>query len=113
MAGPQKSALLAVLWGFFGDFRTSLDIAGSLWSWDGWPPNSRIKCLFSLGFGLAASVDAPIAALSKRWLPEDDVGQTTSDDQPLVFVASRRKCRNDFVEGRRCVHYQNGVMGSG
>jgi len=54
--------------------RTSVDIAGSLWSWDGRPPNSRSKYLFSRAFDFLAFADAPTAAPSRggcRWTALD------------------------------------------
>jgi hypothetical protein len=44
---PKKPRFSAGFLGIFRKYRTSLDIAGSLWSWDGWPLNSQSKYLFS------------------------------------------------------------------
>jgi hypothetical protein len=49
--------------GFFGDFRTLLDVAGSLWSWDGCPPHCESKSLFSRVFKFPLSEDAPLLPL--------------------------------------------------
>jgi len=54
--------------------RTSVDIAGGLWSWDGWPPNSPSKYLFSQLFCFSGTCICPqlcplkrLAATGRRW----------------------------------------------
>src|SRR5258708_28187907 len=41
-----KPCFSASFIGFLGDFWTSVDVSGGLWSWDGWPPNCYSKWLF-------------------------------------------------------------------
>jgi hypothetical protein len=38
-----KACFSSGFMGFLDDFRTSLDVAGSLWSWDGWPLGTYSK----------------------------------------------------------------------
>jgi hypothetical protein len=71
--------------GFLGDFRTWVDVAGGLRSWDGWTPHSRNKRLFmrskyfpahcevpkkaprKSGF-LRTSADTPGSGIRGRWV---------------------------------------------
>ena len=57
--------------------------------WDGWPPNSRSKSLFSQQFNLLVSAGAPTGAPSKRWLPPDVVGHQVRLSFALV-------CQSNF-----------------
>jgi hypothetical protein len=48
--------------------RTSADVPGSLWSWDGWPPKSRAKCLIIKAFCYSLCKSGPNHGPSNRWL---------------------------------------------
>ena len=72
-AFPRKPPLIRIL-----DIRVTLLIYMYKW-WDGWPPNSRFKYLFSQPFHPSVSADAPTGAPSKGWLLPDAVGHQVTN----------------------------------
>jgi hypothetical protein len=75
--------------GVFRDFWTSLDVAGSLWSWDGWPPNSQPKYLFLQPFYFSASADAPRVPPARN-----GCYRTSLDGESRHAIAPRRSSQS-------------------
>jgi hypothetical protein len=70
-----------------------MDIPGSLGIWDGWPPNSMSKRLFSRVFDFSVLEDAPTTAPSNRWLLPDVAGpRAQALKRPTLVIVRRGTC---------------------
>jgi hypothetical protein len=91
----------------FGDFWTSLDLTGRLWSWDGWPPNSRSKRLFSREIDFLVSRGCPHLYPCKCWLLPDPIGQRFGSIGTRLRTAiynGAGMCRLHLVTHRPHIH---------